>query len=128
MIVDTSFLFAFYVLDDSNHERALSDFKAASEQLIITDRILEELITALVYKQGIAFAMAVLEETRTNKAFEAYSVSREEQAGIFNLMKKVRRDLSFYDYSSIYLSHARKERLLSYDRQQMGVLKGLRGV
>ena len=127
MILDSSFLFAFYVLDDSKHEQALADFKAASEPMLITDRILEELITALVYKQGIDFAMAVLEQTRTNEAFEFYSMTKEEQAGVFNLMKEVRRDLSFYDYSSVYLSRTRGERLLSYDKQQLGVLKGQKG-
>ncbi len=124
MIADTCFLFALLVADDADHQKAVSDSRSTNGSILVPDRILEELATALIYKQGPDFALAALDEIRSNERFELYPVSREEAAGTLSLLRNLRRKISFNDYCLANLSFRRGEEVLTYDRQLLGVLKG----
>ncbi len=124
MIADTCFLFAILVADDADHQKAVTDGQSIEGQILVPDRIFEELATALVYKKGIEFAITALAEVRSNKRLEFYQVSPEDAAGTLKLMGSVRRKISFNDYCIAYLARQRGENVLTYDRQVLGVLKG----
>jgi len=123
MIVAALFLFALYDNSDSNHLRALDEFETISEPLTVTHRVLEELITVLTYKQGVDFALSVLEQTKSNDAFDLFPTEMSVQKEVLELMKKTRKNLSFTDYSLVYLSIQRGETVLTYDKQMLGLLK-----
>ncbi len=123
MIIDTSVLISLLVTEDSNHQRAILDVQTDSSLFIVTDRVLEELVSTLTYKKDIEFALGALEQVQMNARFEFYSLTPAEAAGVFDWMKRVRRDLSFVDYSVAYLAKQRGEKLLSYDKQLLSLLK-----
>ena len=127
MIVDTSYLIALLVAEDSNHSKAVADGQALQEPASVPDRVLEEMVSTLTYKRGIEFGLMALDKVRSNKRFQAYSINPTEAEGTFELMKRVQRKLNFTDYLIVHLAQTRSEGVLSYDHQLLSVLKGSKG-
>ena len=126
MIADTSFLFALLAAEDSNHARAVEDSRRVGGQFVVLDRVLEELATTLAYKKGVLFSIDALGQIRSNKSFIIYPLSQNEVDSIFGLMGRIRRSLSFVDYSVLYLAESRNEGILTYDKQMQSVIKQMK--
>ncbi|MBS3136977.1 PIN domain-containing protein [Candidatus Woesearchaeota archaeon] len=118
MIADSSFLIALFIEEDGNHENAIIDFSNVGDNIIlIPDRVLEETFTVVTYKKGILYTIGVLERIRLNKKCVIYHLSASEQEAIIALINKLKIRISFIDYCVAYLTIAKDEELLCYDKE-----------
>ncbi|MFA4983187.1 MAG: PIN domain-containing protein [Candidatus Micrarchaeia archaeon] len=125
MIADSSFLVSLFWKDDTLHQKALSEFRASSVTLSVPDRIIEETMSVLAYKEGWQMALEVLDRIAINRRFELRHLSREEWYGIVALSKKLNKKISFNDYLVIHLSVREGCLPLAYDSQLLSLARQL---
>jgi len=125
MIADSSFLVSLFWKDDTLHQKALSEFRSSSVTLSVPDRIIEETMSVLAYKEGWQTALEVLDRITTNRRFEVRHISREEWSGIVALSSKLNKKISFNDYLVIYLSVREGALPLTYDSQLLSIARQL---
>jgi len=125
MIADSSFLVSLFWKDDTLHKKALSEFRSSSATLSVPDRIIEETMSVLAYKEGWQTALDVLDKIVANRRFEVRHLSREEWSGIVALSKKLNKKISFNDYLVIYLSVREGSIPLAYDSQLLSMARNL---
>lgn len=127
MIADTSFLVALFIVEDHLHDKALTKLETLkSSRIIISDRVLEETFTVLTYKKGIEYALTIIEKINKNKEFDIHKLDREEGNFIIELAIKIRKKISFVDYSVIYTFLKIREELLCFDEDLLKIVKSLR--
>lgn len=118
MIVDTSFLVALFLPEDVHHQKAVSLLqKNKNHVLIIADRIIEEMLTVLIYKRNSSYALRILHKLQSNKMVQIYSVDSAVQRMVFDLIKKVGKRLSFADYVVVFLAQCYGVDVLCFDKE-----------
>ncbi|MBS3152646.1 PIN domain-containing protein [Candidatus Woesearchaeota archaeon] len=118
MIADTSFLVALFLAEDELHDKALGNLiNYKQEKIIIPDRVLEETFTVLVYKKDINYALEVIDKLGKNNDIILYRIEEVDWTAIIRLVNKVKKKLSFVDYSVIYLCIKNGEKALCFDNE-----------
>jgi len=125
MIVDTSFLVAFFLNEDELHEKAVNNFKNVNEHLIIPDRVLEETFTVICYKKGILYSLEILNKLKNNKDVIIYKIDYKECELIFDFAADLKKRFSFVDYIILYLTLNIPEKLLCFDDELIKTAKTL---
>ncbi len=125
MIVDTSFLIAFFLNEDELHEKAINNFKNVNGHLIIPDRVLEETFTVLCYKKGVVYSLEVINKLKNNKDIIIYKIDYKESELIFEFVADIKKKFSFVDYIILYLALNTHEKLLCFDDELVKIVKNL---
>ncbi|MBI5393228.1 hypothetical protein HZA96_05135 [Candidatus Woesearchaeota archaeon] len=129
MIADSSFLIALFLEQDENHDNAIIDFsKVITDLILIPDRVLEEVFTVVTYKNGILYAIKVLERIKLNKRCFIYHLNSSEEEAIFALINKLKIRISFIDYCVAYLTIIKNEELLCYDQEIISFKKKYKSI
>ncbi len=117
MIADTSFLVALFLPEDELHNKAIIKLEKVkdSEDILILDRVLEELFTVLTYKRGMQYAGNVLSKLDKNKNFFIFRLDENEWFYVIQLAVNTNKKLSFVDYAVISLALKNNEELLCFD-------------
>jgi len=114
IILDTSFLIAFYNKRDSRHEKALKIFdEITNDKLVISDYIFDEIVTFLRAKVPW-IAIEVGENILEN--LDIIRVNDEDFRTAWELFNKFNK-LSFTDCTTLSLSKRLKiKRLVTFDQ------------
>ncbi|AWR94072.1 type II toxin-antitoxin system VapC family toxin [Acidianus brierleyi] len=113
IILDTSFLIAFYNKRDSRHEEALKIFDDTNDKLVISDYIFDEIVTFLRAKVPWT-AIEVGENILEN--LDIIRVNDEDFRTAWELFNKFNK-LSFTDCTTLSLSKRLKiKRLVTFDQ------------
>lgn len=124
MIVDSSALVALFVENDEHHIAAIRGFTDKTVALfVIPDRILEETLNVLIYRQGIDFALSVLEKIKANQRFTVSSLSESEHAEVLQTMATLRKKISFEDYLVIYQALKSRQPPFCFDQQLLAIYR-----
>lgn len=123
MIVDTSFLYAYYNSDDTHHNEAMNKLKEFNGTLIISDYILGEMLTLFLYKKSLAAAHLFIETVYDNEAFEVIHFSPLDFQSILETFKSQKRQLSFIDASVVYLAKTMNLDVLTFDQNILKEIK-----
>lgn len=117
MIADTSFLVALFLPEDELHNKSIIKLEKVkdSEDILILDRVLEELFTVLTYKRGMQYAGNVLNKLDKNKNFFIFRLDENEWFYVIQLAVNTNKKLSFVDYAVISLALKNNEELLCFD-------------
>ena len=125
MIVDTSFLVAFFIPEDELHAESLQIITEIKESanLIIPNRVIEELFTVLVYKKSVQYALEIIRKLENNRNIFIYEIDEEERKVIIRMVQRYRIKMSFTDYVVAYLTLKNNEELLCFDKQVNGFVR-----
>jgi len=123
MILDTSILVSFYDLDDSNHQAAIELFKKHEQsRLFLSEYIIVETITVLLYKKGLDSAKKFLEIIKETESFRIITISENDFYSILDIFKNQKHQLSFIDASLVYFSKVLNMNVLTFDKNLLKVL------
>ena len=115
IVLDTSFLIALYLSEDSNHTEALKLFiNDKNELFTISDLILEETLTVLNYKKDIEFTRIVYSELLSTKNIIITSSAMDKNS-IIDIFFSQKKQLSFQDASIVYQCLKTNARLFTFD-------------
>jgi|GEM_PF-937781 len=127
MIADTSFLVALFIPEDELHNKAISLLETLkTKEILILDRVLEELFTVLTYKKGIIYSLEVLTKINKNKIFSIYNIDETESHLVLELATKLHKKLSFVDYAVISFTLKNNDLLLCFDEEMNKLIKILK--
>lgn len=119
VILDSNVWIAFLNKNDSNHKKADEIFNKLvnkREKIIITEYILLEVVTVLSQKVGKKLADQFIEIAGNTKRIEIISSSADFLNDVLTFyLKQKNRNLSFVDYSLLYLS--RQYEILTFDKE-----------
>lgn len=119
VILDSNVWIAFLNKNDSNHKKADEIFNKLvnkREKIIITEYILLEVVTVLSQKVGKKLADQFIEIAGNTKRIEIISSSADFLNDVLAFyLKQKNRNLSFVDYSLLYLS--RQYEILTLDKE-----------
>ena len=116
IVLDSSFLIAFYLAQDSQHKNALKLAEQNIEETaLLSETILFETLTVLNYKAGIELAKEAYQELMANKYVRFFHFTELEKDEILNEFFNQKSKLSFADVSVIYLARKSKSKVLAFD-------------
>ncbi|KKU60032.1 MAG: hypothetical protein UX81_C0005G0028 [Parcubacteria group bacterium GW2011_GWA2_47_12] len=125
IIVDSSFLVALYITDDSQHEIAEKIAKQMSgvkKIIVMHPYVIQEVTTILTYRIGIILAQRFLNDLFASKSVIIPQVNVLQEADFFKRMEK---RMSFTDITLVHLAKQTDTPILSFDRQILALLKNL---
>lgn len=127
IVLDSSFIIAFYLSEDSNHEKALKLAEQNSEEtMLLSDVILFETLTVLNYKAGIKRAKEAYDELLGNRYIQFLHFTEIEKNEILAQFFEQKKKLSFADSSVVYLAGRGKIRVLTFDKEILAITKSFR--
>ncbi len=116
IIADTSFLVAFYHEIDSNHQEAVSLMqKHEHEGLLISDYVLGETATVLLYKKKLESSLKFIEMAEETESVKLLKFSEQDFQQILDTFRKQKHQLSFIDASVVYLARNMNLAVLCFD-------------
>ncbi|MBI5224079.1 PIN domain-containing protein [Candidatus Micrarchaeota archaeon] len=117
-VLDTSFLVALYLPNDSNYKKAISmASRISDEELLLCDVILFETLTVLKYKATSELCKTAYEELTQNKNIRFFSFTESERTEILKLFLCQTKKLSTADVSLIYLAKKTKCEIVTFDSE-----------
>jgi predicted nucleic acid-binding protein len=118
IILDSSFLVALFDESDSLHEKAIEEMKEyenAGQGFTISESVLGETATIILYHAGLKQASAFLEYAIEN--FGIFWIdAKEELLGIISIFRRQKRQLSYADSTVVYLCMRMGGRAATYDK------------
>lgn len=126
IVLDSSFLVALFDESDSLHEKAVGDMKeyeGRGERFAITESILGETATVILYHAGLGQASAFLDYAKENFSI-LWPYSDEELFGIISTFKSQGRQISYADASVVYFCRCFGCASASYDKNILRELEG----
>ena len=118
LLVDSNVWIAWLVPSDSLHNRATAALEELIEKganIAMSDHILAEVSTVLLYDEGREAANKFLELALGNQQLKIHTLSATEVREISEKFKKSSRKLSFTDEVLRFLSDKYGYTLLTYD-------------
>lgn len=118
IVLDSSFLVALFDESDSLHKKAVEDmreYEKKGEQFAISESILGETATVILYHAGLKQASAFLDYANENFSV-FWTDGKEELSGIISIFKAQRRQLSYADASVIYFCRRVGGKPAAYDK------------
>lgn len=116
IIADSSFLVAFFNKKDSQHQKAIDDMKKfdeTNEEFVITEHVLGETATVLLYQNGLEAAVRFIDFSREKCSIQGWDAD-DFQASL-SCFKEQARKLSYIDSTLVYLSGVLRCRVATYD-------------
>ncbi len=124
IILDSNIWIAFLNVDDVNHKKAEKIFEETKEKIILTEYILLETVTVLSQKVDKRVSDRFIDEVVNNRDIEILPSSDEFLNGVIKLyLSKKNKNLSFVDYSLLYLS--KKIKVVTLDKTLQREIKKL---
>lgn len=118
IVLDSSFLVALFDESDSLHQKAVEEMKEyeqKGEQFAISESILGETATVILYKAGLKQASAFLDYA--GEYFNIFWIDgKEEVLGIISTFKKQKHQLSYADATVIYICRRTGGKAACYDK------------
>lgn len=105
IIVDSSFLIAFFNPSDTQHQNAIQDMKRYDnnkEEFLITEHVLSEIATVLLYKNGLEAATIFLDFAQEKCKLQIWD--KGDRLATLEYFKDQKYELSYIDASIIYLA------------------------
>ncbi|MFQ6049727.1 MAG: type II toxin-antitoxin system VapC family toxin [Candidatus Paceibacterales bacterium] len=124
VILDSNVWISFLNIDDYDHKKAERVFRKLKEKIVLTEYILLEVVTIISQKISKDLADSFIRTVIDNKDIEILASSKEflDEIIKFYLSKK-NKNLSFVDYSLLYLSQ--KTEIITFDKILKKELKKL---
>lgn len=125
IIVDSSFLVALYITDDSQHEMAEKIAKQmmdVEKTIIMHPYVIQEVATILTYRMGMILTKRFLDDLFASASVRIPQVNAPQEADFF---KRVNKRMSFTDITLVHLAKQMGVPILSFDRQILSLLKNL---
>jgi predicted nucleic acid-binding protein len=115
-ILDSSFLFAYFIEEDSLHELSLEKANSLKmNECVVLYDVFRELISIVSVRHNSKFAIEIGEEVFTN--FQIYSPKKEERKAIWKEFQKLSpHRFSYTDVSLYYFAKFRGLELISFDK------------
>ncbi len=115
IILDSNIWIAFLNVDDVNHKKAEKIFEETKEKIILTEYILLETVTVLSQKVDKEVSDRFIDGVVNNRDIEILPSSEEFLNGVIKFyLPKKNKNLSFVDYSLLYLS--KKIKVITFDK------------
>lgn len=124
IILDSSFLIAFFKEDDSQHGQAVQDMKKYDEnkeQMLITEHIMGETATVLLYYNGLDAAIEFLDFARDKCIIRNWN--NEDFDSTLRHFKEQKHELSYIDASIVYLARLLRLPVACYDKDILDEIK-----
>ncbi|MFP3950495.1 MAG: type II toxin-antitoxin system VapC family toxin [Candidatus Micrarchaeia archaeon] len=118
IVLDSSFLVALFDESDSFHKKAIKDmqeYEKKGEQFAISESILGETATVILYHSGLKQASAFLDFANENFSI-LWTDGKEELSGISVVFKNQKRQLSYADSSVVYFCRRAGGNPATYDK------------
>jgi predicted nucleic acid-binding protein len=116
IVLDTSFLVAFFNEDDSFHFKAVSEMKnLEKETQLISDYVINETATVLNYKAGLEKAVAFIEGVKNKENIELYYSNENDFESTAGIFKRQKRKLSFTGASIIHTALSTRSKIATFD-------------
>lgn len=120
VVIDSSFLIAFYNEEDSQHRKALEVVSKIGDKIVLLHPyVVEEVATVLTYKSGISDAKKFLENFLNSENINISRVDIKEEIEFFN---KLNKKISFTDSAIIKMSKEKNIPVLTFDKQIISIL------
>lgn len=117
ILLDSSFLVAFFHEKDKHHEEAkrkMREYEKEKKSFMITEHVLGETASVLLYYAGLKQAKEFIEHCKENLFIQGWSSDdREATIGIFENQK---HELSYIDASLVYLSKFIQVPIATFDK------------
>ncbi|MFA6530222.1 MAG: PIN domain-containing protein [Candidatus Micrarchaeia archaeon] len=124
ILLDTSFLVAFFKEDDSQHEKSIQDMKRYEqnkEEMLITEHVLGETATVLLYYHGLSAATCFLDFTKEKCIIQKWDKGDMEAA--LKVFREQKNQLSYIDACLVYLGRFSRIRVATYDEKILKEIK-----
>jgi predicted nucleic acid-binding protein len=129
IFLDSSFLVAFFDESDSLHGKAVEEmreYEKAGEHFALSESILGETATVILYHAGLKQASAFLDYAGEN--FSIFWIdTKEELSGISSIFKRQKRQLSYADSAVVYICRRMCCGAATYDKNILRELEGGKG-
>lgn len=107
---------AFFNKTDSQHQKAVADMRAydeAKEEFVITEHVLGEAATVILYQKGLGAAASFIDFTREKCMIQPWDGTDFQNAVV--CFKKQKSQMSYIDATLVYLSGMLNCRIATYD-------------
>ena len=117
IVVDSSFLVALFHEKDEFHKKAIEDmrnYEKKRERFIISEHVLGETATVLLYYAGLKKAVSFIEYVV--EYFEVHKNSEDYFQSVLSVFKKQKHELSYVDASVVSLANFYRCPAATYDK------------
>jgi predicted nucleic acid-binding protein len=117
IVLDSSFLVALFHEGDALHVQALEDakqFESRKERFAISDYVLSETATVLLYNADLARSKAFVEYALEN--YDLFLPQRDDLSQILEIFLGQKKEISVVDASVIFLARNLHGTLACYDK------------
>lgn len=117
IILDTDFLYSFFVSNQINHNLAKQKFNQIKNNDIYVLKLVQyELATVLSYKENHNLAKSIISDIlETNIIF--IDISKEEEMLVWREFYRYKKNkISFVDCANLTIAKKRKLKILSFDK------------
>ena len=118
IVLDSSFLVALFDESDSLNKKAIKDmqeYESRGEHFAISESILGETATVILYHAGLKQASAFLDFANENFSV-LWTDGKEELSGIISIFRSQKRQLSYADSSVVYFCRRAGGKPAAYDK------------
>ncbi|MBI5051365.1 PIN domain-containing protein [Candidatus Micrarchaeota archaeon] len=127
ILLDTSFLVAFFNEEDSQHQKALEDMKNVEKEIqLLSNYVALETATVLRNKKDLRLACDFLEGIRAKDKLRIYTLNELDFEGTYKIFRNQKSSLSFIDASIVYLALETNSKIATYDSDISDEIKRLK--
>lgn len=113
-IFDSNIYVAAFLADDSQHQAAKKIVEKTKEDILIPYVVFSEVLTVLTYKHSKDLAEAFLDYVLQDQRFTIIDNASLEE---FAFWRSQKAQLSFADFSLIFLAKKYNARLMTFDKE-----------
>lgn len=118
MVLDSSFLVAYFLEMDANNAKAIGlAERHEKESLLLPDLVLYETLTLICYRKGAQGAREAYEKISGNSQILLHDFSAEEKREILDRFLSQKGKLGFVDVAILHLAEKTGSGIISFDRQ-----------
>lgn len=124
IIVDSSFLVAFFNSEDDCHDKAIQEMKKydeKKEEFMITEHILGETATVILYKKGLDAAKEFLDFAQQKCFIQGWE--NDDFQATLKYFKNQKHQLSYIDASIVFLARFLQCPVATYDEDIIKEIK-----
>ncbi len=115
-IIDSSLIISYFRKEEENHANAVEWIEKLSNRAI-TDYILLEVATVLLFKEGKEIASRAIDILVKNKDIEFIRLTNDELQETIKRFQKQNKNLSFVDISLLVLEDSRGMNICTFDKK-----------
>jgi predicted nucleic acid-binding protein len=129
IVLDSSFLVALFDESDSLHEKAVGEmreYEKRGERFALSESILGETATVILYHAGLGQASAFLDYAGENFSI-LWTDGKGELSGVISTFKSQKKQLSYADSTVVYLCRRLRCSAATYDKNMLREIGGVKG-